>query len=154
MPAIKKILNKDNAKYLLYISWIQSLLATLGSLYFSEILHYPPCVLCWYQRIFMYPLVLLIPVAVIKKDKNIPYYLLPLVTIGGIIAIYHNLLYWKIIPEAQAPCQAGISCTSKFIEWFGFVTIPFLSFLGFALIFVCMILFASIYKNKKKNGRL
>ncbi len=152
MSVIKKYLNKKNAKYLLYLSWIQALLATLGSLYFSEILHYPPCVLCWYQRIFMYPLVFLIPVAVAKKDKNIPYYVLPLVTIGGIIAIYHNLLYWKIVPEALAPCVAGISCTSKFIEWFGFITIPFLSFCGFALIFICMILFASIYK--KKDGRL
>lgn len=128
-------------KYLLYIAWIQSLLAMLGSLYFSEIRKFPPCILCWYQRIFMYPLTLIIAIGILRKDKNLPYYVLPLSIIGTVIAFYHNLLYFNIIPESLAPCVAGVSCTTKFIEFFGFITIPFLSLCAFLLIDTTMILF-------------
>jgi len=128
-------------KYLLYIAWGQTLVATLGSLYFSEIAHFPPCVLCWYQRIFMYPLTLVIPVGIVRKDKHLPFYVLPLATIGALIAAYHNLLYYKIIPEAALPCALGVSCTSKFIEFFGFVTIPFLSFVAFVIVIGCMVFY-------------
>jgi disulfide bond formation protein DsbB len=137
-----------NKKYLSYIAWVQSLVATLGSLYFSEIKKFPPCILCWYQRILMYPLVLLIAVGILRKDKNLPYYVLPLSLIGTLIAVYHNLLYWNILPESIAPCVAGVSCTTKFIEFFGFITIPFLSLCGFLLIDVCMVLFLRWGKQK------
>lgn len=119
-----------------------------GSLYFSEVLHFPPCILCWYQRIAMYPLVAIIAVGIIKKDKNLPYYVLPLSVIGGLIAGYHNLLYYQIIPESTAPCLTGISCTTKFIEWFGIITIPFLSFAAFTLITVCMVIYLRLSKIK------
>lgn len=135
------------AFYLPYIAWAQSLLAMLGSLYFSEIAKFPPCVLCWYQRICMYPLVAIMAVGIVRKDKNMPYYVLPLSVIGLLISIYHNLLYYKILPEAASPCQLGVSCTTKFIQWFGFITIPFLSFIAFAIITTCMILL--LRKNKK-----
>lgn len=135
MPMIQKI-----RPYVAYIAWIQALAATLGSLYFSEILKLPPCTLCWYQRIFMYPLVFIIPIGVLTKDKRLPIYVLPLAVVGGIIAVFHNLLYYGIIPEAQAPCQLGVSCTTKFFEWFGFVTIPLLSLMGFVVIIVSMII--------------
>lgn len=138
---------KDSSNYLLYFAWAQSLMATLGSLYFSEIAHFPPCILCWYQRIFMYPLAFIIPVGIMKKDKNLASYVLPLSIIGTLIAFYHNLLYYKIIPESLTPCIGGISCTTKFIEFFGFVTIPLLSFLAFLTIDVCMIFY------QKKHGR-
>src|SRR5260221_12168949 len=118
-------------KYVLYVAFIQALTATLGSLYFSEIVHFPPCVLCWYQRICLYPLSIIIAVGIIKKDKNLPFYVLPLSLIGMLISIYHNLLYYNILPESVAPCVSGVSCTTKFIEWFGFITIPFLSFSAF-----------------------
>ncbi|MBI1864116.1 disulfide bond formation protein B [Candidatus Woesebacteria bacterium] len=142
---------KIKPKTFLYVAWIFAIVSVLGSLYFSEIAHFPPCILCWYQRIFMYPLAILIPVGILKKDKNLPYYVLPLTIIGGLIAIYHNLLYWNIIPEAYTPCAAGISCTTRFIEWFGFVTIPFLSFCSFLVIAICMKLY--LKSTKKKNGR-
>ena len=99
-------------KNLLQFALMISLTSTLGSLYFSEILKLPPCLLCWYQRIFMYPLVVIFAVGIWKKDKNIPYFALPLSIIGTIIAAYHNLLYYKIIPESLAPCTLGISCTT------------------------------------------
>lgn len=128
-------------KYLVYIAWVQSIVAMFGSLYFSEVKKFPPCVLCWYQRILMYPLVLIIATGILRKDKNLPYYVLPLSLIGTLIAIYHSLLYWNILPESIAPCVAGVSCTTKFISYFGIITIPFLSLCSFLLIDVCMILF-------------
>ena len=128
-------------KNLLQFALMISLTSTLGSLYFSEILKLPPCLLCWYQRIFMYPLVVIFAVGIWKKDKNIPYFALPLSIIGTIIAAYHNLLYYKIIPESLAPCTLGISCTTKQIEWLGFITIPFLSLVSFIAITLIMLLF-------------
>ncbi len=133
-------------KNALYLAWTQALVATLGSLYFSEVMHFTPCVLCWYQRIAMYPQVLLLGAGIIKRDKNVVLYSLPLALIGFIISIYHNLLYYKILPEAAAPCTAGVSCTTKFFAWFGFITIPFLSLTAFTVIIVCLVLFM---KNKK-----
>jgi|SRR5579872_6850807 len=125
-------------KYILYIAWLQALVAMLGSLSFSEIFHFTPCVLCWYQRICMYPLFFILSVGIIEKNKNIYKYVLPLSLIGEVIAIYHNLLYYKILPESAAPCTLGVSCTTKYIEWFGFITIPFLSLVAFTVINICM----------------
>ena len=121
--------------------------STIGSLIFSEILKFPPCILCWYQRITMYPLVVILAVGIWKKDKNTWAFVLPLSVTGLLIAAYHNLLYYNIIPEATAPCEIGISCTTKYIEIFGFVTIPLLSFLGFLLITV----FVLIHKRALKS---
>lgn len=131
----------------LFIALTTATIATLGSLYFSEIMHFPPCILCWYQRIFMYPLVIILIAGIIQQNKKIYWYVLPLSILGLLIAIYHNLLYYKIIPEAIAPCQAGISCTTKFIEWLGFITIPFLSLLAFTVITICMIIYTKLYKE-------
>ena len=99
----------------------------------------------------MYPLVLILAVGILRKDKSVYVYALPLSAIGSLIALYHSLLYWKIIPESAAPCTAGISCTTKFIEWFGFVTIPFLSFAGFLLITGCMGVFWWLSRSKPGN---
>ena len=128
-------------KYILYLALVQSIIATLGSLYFSEIMKLPPCVLCWYQRILMYPLVIIISVGILRRDKGLPLYVLPMSILGWVIALYHNLLYYKILPEAAAPCTMGVSCTTKQIEWFGFVTIPLLSFIAFTVITICMFLY-------------
>lgn len=144
----RKMKNKLRT-YLPYIAWSQAVAATLGSLYFSEIAKFPPCVLCWYQRIVMYPLVWIIAVGIIKKDKNMPLYVLPFSLSGMAIAFYHVLLYHNIIPEAAAPCIQGVSCTTKFIQFFGFVTIPFLSFLGFAIISLSMVVYLRLREKTK-----
>lgn len=89
----------------------------------------------------MYPLVIIFAVGIWKRDKNIPYFALPLSIIGLIVAAYHNLLYYKIIPESLAPCTLGISCTTKQIEWLGFITIPFLSLLAFIAVTLLLLLF-------------
>lgn len=112
----------------------------IGSLIFSEILKLPPCTLCWFQRIFMYPLIIIIAVGIWKKDKNLPFFVLPFSIIGTLIATYHNLLYYRIIPESSVPCTLGISCTTKQIELLGFITIPLLSLLAFIGISVLTII--------------
>jgi len=135
-------------KYYLYIAWFQSLLAMLGSLYFSEILKYPPCVLCWYQRIATYPLVFIIPIAILFKDTKIYRYIFTLAIPGLLISIYHNLLYYKIIPDGLSPCSTGVSCTTKYIEYFGFLTIPLLGLIAFAVIIVSTYIY---YRNERRH---
>lgn len=103
----------------------------LGSLYFSEVLKLPPCVLCWYQRICLYPLVLIFGAALWTDARDYRKYLLPLLFFGLAVSAYHNLLYFGFIAETLAPCTKELSCTAKQLELFGFLTIPTLSFLGF-----------------------
>lgn len=126
---------------LLFGAWIVSMVATLGSLFFSEVMLFPPCVMCWYQRICMYPLTLILLVALMSNDKAVFKYAMPLVLAGLFFAIYHNLLYYGIVPQTLAPCSQGVSCTSDYINWFGFVTIQFLSLSAFTLIFALLLLF-------------
>ncbi len=125
----------------LYLAFAGSLIAMLGSLYFSEIANFPPCVLCWYQRIAMYPLVFILGFAIYKKNREMILPAFVLAAIGWAIGLYHNLLYYEILPEAAAPCIAGVSCTTKFIEWFGFVTIPLLAFAGFTGILILLTIY-------------
>jgi disulfide bond formation protein DsbB len=133
---------------LMQFTLLVAVLAMGGSLYFSEILKLAPCVLCWYQRICMYPLVPILAVGIWKKDKNLPYFVLPLSIIGMIISIYHNLLYYKIIPESLAPCTLGVSCTTKQLEWLGFITIPLLALTAFITITALTLLYLKTSKNK------
>lgn len=128
-------------RYAYEIALFQALIATIGSLFFSEVLQYPPCTLCWYQRIFMYPIAIILAVAVYREEhkKAVPY-VLSLSIPGLVVAIYHNLLYYNIIPESIAPCQNGISCTTQYIEWFGFVTIPLLSLIAFIVVTSLMLI--------------
>lgn len=123
-----------------YLAWIIALIATVGSLFFSEVMELPPCVLCWYQRIAMYPLVLIVGIGIAARDSRLKNYALPLCLIGLAISIYHNLLYYGLIPESITPCTEGLSCTSRQIEWLGFITIPLLALAAFSSIALCLIL--------------
>ena len=120
----------------LYFAWGISLFATLSSLFFSEILNYPPCSLCWYQRIFIYPLVLILPIGIVSKDKNLNSYLMIFSFLGLIVAGYHTLIYHNIISEAFKVCTAELSCKTKQFELFNFLSIPLMSFLSFAVLFL------------------
>lgn len=111
-------------KNALYLALIQAIVALLGSLYFSNVLMYPPCVLCWYQRIAMFPLFITLIVGILTKDRNIHLFVLPPAIIGWMIALFHCLLYYKIIPDTLAPCSTQVSCTTKYVEYLGFITIP------------------------------
>ncbi len=126
--------------WVVFLVWLTALIATLGSLFFSEVMNFPPCILCWYQRICMYPLVLIFGVGLLLDDESCLKFSIPQVVVGWCIAFYHNLLYYKWIPENLAPCKKGISCTSIHIEWLNFITIPLLSFTAFSIILLGCVL--------------
>lgn len=131
----------------LRLSFLMALLGTVGSLFFSEILKYPPCSLCWYQRIFLFPLVFVFGVGLWREDANYKFYAFPLALTGFIISLYHNLLYFGVISEALSPCTAGLSCSAKQLQLFGFVTIPFLAAICF-LTLSSLLTFAIARKSK------
>lgn len=126
---------------LLFFAWLAATIATVGSLFFSEVMMFPPCVMCWYQRICMYPLVVILLAGLFPLDTAVTRYAMPLTLIGLFFAIYHNLLYYKILPESVQPCSQGVSCTSDYINWFGFITIQFLSLVAFVMVFILLMMF-------------
>lgn len=133
----------------IYLCFMLSLIATLGSLFFSEVQEFMPCTLCWYQRIAMYPLVLLFLVGMFQDFKVTMTFTFPLTGIGWLVALYHNLLHYKIVPETMSPCRAGVPCSTIYINWFGFITIPMLSFVAFSLIALILIFTYKQDSNEK-----
>ncbi len=119
---------------IIFICWLIASVSTLGSLFFSEIMEFPPCALCWYQRIFMFPLVIIFIVGLFPFDKSIIKYALPLSLVGWGFAFYHYLLYSGYIPESIQPCSQGVSCSETYLDLFGFLTIPMLSLISFSII--------------------
>jgi disulfide bond formation protein DsbB len=97
----------------------------------------------------MYPLMLIFLVGLFPVSKMVVKFSMPLVILGMAISFYHNLLYYQILPESASPCREGISCTTVFIEWFGFITIPLLSFSAFLLIMILLFSTRWILKNEK-----
>ena len=126
--------------YLAYAAWTQALIATTGSLFFSEVLKFTPCVLCWYQRVLMYPLVAILTVGILLGDRRLRVYALPLSFLGLAIAAYHNLLYFGLIPEGMTQCVLGVSCTTRYLALLGFIDIPLMSLAAFAVITFAMLL--------------
>ena len=132
-------LRKSNyVTYLFYFTWLISLIATLGSLYFSEIRGFIPCELCWYQRIFMYPLALILGIATFFREVKIIKYILPLTVIGSLISLIHYLKQKNILNLQVKPCMGSVPCDTIYINWFGFITIPFLALVAFILISICL----------------
>ena len=115
-----------------------ALVATLGSLYLSEIANFPPCRLCWYQRIAMYPLVPILVVAIWRRDAGVRFYALPLALVGGLISTYHVLL--ERYPSLESGmCEATNPCTLIWVRRFGYLTIPTMALSAFALIAVLLL---------------
>jgi disulfide bond formation protein DsbB len=131
----------------LLLSWIAAIIATLGSLYFSEVLHFIPCTLCWYQRIFMYPLAIILGVAFYRNDQGIYRYVLPLSIIGMLISGYHTMLQKLTFLQQFEMCTTGVPCSKDYINWLGFITIPLLAFIAFTIITVCLVVLA---RNKSE----
>lgn len=125
---------------ILFLAWVLVTVSTLGSLFFSHVMEYTPCVLCWYQRICLFPLIIILTTGLFPFDKRVVAYALPLAIAGWLTAFYHNLLYSGIIPQEMQPCSQGVSCTEKYIDLFGFLTIPMLSLLSFSAIIALLIL--------------
>jgi len=120
-------------RYGLHLSFLVTMGATGGSLYFSELAGLAPCLFCWYQRIFMYPLVVILAVAMLTEDRRVSRYVLPLSAIGGLLAAYHY--YLQKINPAAAECFVGdVSCADITLEYFGYITIPMMSLTAFVLV--------------------
>ncbi|HEU4325274.1 MAG TPA: disulfide oxidoreductase [Roseiflexaceae bacterium] len=116
-----------------YVALLAAWVAMCGSLFFSEVLGWVPCVLCWYQRILMYPLAVIIAVGLLRRDDRLHLYVLPLSLFGACISLYHYLLIktdWLSPPA----CVSGIPCTVEYLDWFGFINIPFLALTAFLII--------------------
>lgn len=127
-------------RYGIYLAWLASLAATGGSLYFSEVLHYVPCQLCWFQRILMYPLVIILGIASFRQDHGITPYALPLSVLGAGLALFHYLE--QKVPGFGFPelCNVGAPCSAAYINWLGFITIPMLSLIAFVLITLLLLM--------------
>lgn len=125
-------------KQLIFISWLIATASTLGSLFFSEIMDLVPCVLCWYQRIFIFPLAIILFVGQHPLDLKVVRYALPVAIIGLLFTIYHCLLFFGFIPENLQPCSQGISCADDSMVLFNFLPIPLLSLAAFSAIIILL----------------
>ncbi len=127
----------DNA---LSFAFLVALVATAGSLFLSDFAHFTPCKLCWYQRIAMYPQIILLGIAAVKNDISVKRYVLPIVGVGAIISFYHYLLQMSPIP---LPCTDEVAnCALKQVAPYGYITIPLMALTGFVLIAVFVLLAA------------
>jgi len=130
----------DTRWSILFACWLIAAVSAAGSLFFSDVMEFAPCVLCWYQRICLFPLVLILPAGLFPFDRTVVRYSLPLAVAGLMISLYHNLLYSGVIPKSMQPCARGVSCTEEYINLFGFLSIPMLALLSFTAITALLIL--------------
>ena len=124
---------------LCFCAWLIAFVSTLGSLFFSYVMEFAPCLLCWYQRICLFPLVLILARGLFPFDPKASKYALPLAGVGWCLAVYHSLLYAEWIPADMQPCTQGVSCTEVHIELLGFLSIPYLSLIAFTLLSTILI---------------
>ncbi|RSD29209.1 disulfide bond formation protein B [Mesobacillus subterraneus] len=140
---------KDARETWLFAAWATSIIAMFGSLYFSEIRQYEPCLLCWYQRILMYPFALILGIAVVKKDYRISFYTMIMSAAGGLISLYHYSLQKVPFMADNAITCGRVPCTGQYINWLGFITIPFLALTAFIIIFALSLI---IWKKTKEEA--
>lgn len=147
-PLFKRIM-RWVGKYVLFLGFFLSAAATIGSLVYSEVVGYPACILCWIQRIFMYPLPFLFGLALYRKDRAIIPYALLLALLGGVVALYQwtkDML--ALYRSVHIPCPAVSalpSCDRIYVLEFGYITIPMIALNAFILI--CLILYAAVRQN-------
>ncbi|AAM26150.1 TPA: disulfide bond formation protein B [Bacillus anthracis] len=135
-------------KYHIAIAWTIATSAMLISLIFSEWMKLPPCDLCWYQRMAMYPLVLILGIGMYRKDSNVSIYAFPFACIGLIISVYQITI--QAFPTSEMKiCSVGVSCTENYLNLFGFISIPMLSFVGFLAIII--LLYINQIKRQKNK---
>jgi disulfide bond formation protein DsbB len=119
----------------LWLAWLVAAVATAGSLYFSEIAHFAPCKLCWYQRIAMYSLALLLLIAALRRDGAIRFYAVPVAMVGCLLSSYHYLIEWyPSLEGATGSCDITVSCTAPWFRQFGFISLSLMALCGFAAI--------------------
>jgi disulfide bond formation protein DsbB len=135
MERWRKLMSKSQR---ILFAWVVSIIATLGSLYFSEIVGYIPCKFCWFQRILMYPLVIILGVGYYKGELGIKHYGLPFSIIGMFVSAIHYLHQKTDIFDQVVKCTDGVPCSGEYINWLNFITIPFLAFTAFTIITVLL----------------
>ena len=127
----------------IWLAWIVALVAMVGSLIYSEVIHFEPCRYCWFQRIAMYPLAVILLVGAMRREFQVKYYALPLALIGLAISAYHHLI--ETFPSIESGVSCGaVPCTARYVEIFGFIGIPFMAGCGFIVIAVLL----GLYVNK------
>jgi disulfide bond formation protein DsbB len=133
--AVWELLSDDG----LWFAWAVALVATLGSLYLSEIAHFEPCKLCWYQRIAMYPLAVILLIAAVRRDRDIWHYVVPMAAIGVVISAYHYQLERFPHQSSLAACNLDAPCTLVWIWRFHYISIPMMALSGFGLIIALLL---------------
>lgn len=126
-------------KYGVQLAFIVALTAMLGSLYYSEIAHFIPCSLCWYQRILMYPVALILLIGLIEQDELVYKYVLPFSVVGIFVSSYHCLIERGVFSDTAA-CTVGVPCSIRYVNYLGFITIPLMALTAFILITCFMLL--------------
>ncbi|MGX5219109.1 disulfide bond formation protein B [Pseudomonas segetis] len=127
-----------SAWHLLLCAWALALVASLSALFIGEVMGQAPCNLCWFQRVFMFPLAIVLGIACYRSDATVWRYALPIAGLGWLVALYHSLLYFGVFGDSIQPCGAGGSCSSSNMTIFGAIALPVLSLIVFSLI--CMLL--------------
>jgi disulfide bond formation protein DsbB len=141
VPAPFRLLRKALWGYELWLGFLVAAVATGGSLFFSEIAHYVPCELCWYERICMYPLAIVLLLVALANDYRAARYLLPLPIVGGVLASYHVLVERGVVSQTKdCVLSAPGGCATKWIDELGYVTIPVLTLTAFALVLGFLVL--------------
>jgi disulfide bond formation protein DsbB len=141
-PQYRQLLTPSDTEWMLiFTCWLIAAAGTLGSLFFSEVMGLKPCILCWYQRIFMYPLVVIFLVGLFPLDRSVFRSALPIAIIGWCFAVYHYLVYSGYIPENLQPCSEELSCAEINLEVLGFITIPMMSILSYTAIILLLFIF-------------
>ncbi len=137
-------------KYILELLFFGILSAVVGSLVYSNIVGFPPCDLCWWQRIFMYPQLIIVAFAYYRKDKSVINYLIPLSIIGAVIALYQSFVQWGFSFGVLGGCAAvGGECAKVYFMQYSYITIPFMSFTVF--IYIIAMKFIYYHKNRSLN---
>lgn len=126
----------------IWLAWIVAMTCTVGSLIYSEVIHFEPCRMCWFQRIAMYPLVIVLLVGAIRREFQVKYYVLPLALLGLATSVYHYLM--QVFPSLESGSCGAVSCSARLVEIFGFISIPFMAGSGFIVIAVLL----GLYVNK------
>jgi disulfide bond formation protein DsbB len=133
-------LRVDVGRVAVPVAWVVATVTTLGSLYYSEIADFVPCKLCWYQRICMYPLVVILGVAALRRDRSVRFYVVPVAVIGALIAAYHTWIQAYPPEGGTSFCTLDAPCTERYVWEFGFVSLPLMALISFVFIITMMVL--------------
>ena len=147
---VSRVLFGDVQRQALWLAWLVAIVTTLGSLYFSEVAHFTPCKLCWYQRIAMYPLAIVLLVAAQRRDRGIAWYVVPVATIGAAFAAYQTQL--QAFPQQPSSfCTLTEPCTVRYVWEFGFVSLPFMALTAFVFIITMTIVAARARVSEEQS---